>query len=269
MSIAIKSLIKIAVAIGCGVAASFLLRQVLKRFRARFEDEDPTTVSELEKRAETMIRGFQIIGNIIIGVIVVVIVLKEIGIEIGPIIATMGIVGFAVGFGAQSLIKDLISGFFLIIEDQIRIGDVVTIGKATGKVEKITIKTTRIRGRDGELYIVPNGDIRQVINYSRRISQLVIEIIATAEPNQLLEIAKQTAKALSKELKDLIIEPVKVSGIRSYEKGKVTIAMIFTSRLRDRDQLVGLVIPKISKVLEEEEIAAEINFHTPEGYILE
>ncbi|HID31763.1 MAG TPA: mechanosensitive ion channel [bacterium (Candidatus Stahlbacteria)] len=267
MSLPLASLIKILVTIGCGVVAAFLLRLVLKKFRARFEDEDPRTVSELERRAETMVRGFRIIGDIIVTTVVVVIVLKEIGIEIGPIIATMGIIGFAVGFGAQSLIKDLLSGFFLIIEDQIRIGDVVTIGKATGKVERITIKTTRLRGKDGELYIIPNGDIGQVVNYSRRISQLVIEITAPVDPERMLgEIGGVIKKIYNDEVKKRLTDPIHVSGIKSYRGGKATVDIILTSRLRDRDRVVGLVLPVLKKELKD--IDGEISFQIPDGFVL-
>lgn len=93
------------------------------------------------------------------------IILKEIGFDITPLVAGAGVAGFAIGFGAQTLIKDLISGFFIILENQFSVGDKVSVGGVKGVVEEITVRYTKIRGENNELHIIPNGNISQVTNY--------------------------------------------------------------------------------------------------------
>lgn len=98
------------------------------------------------------------------------IILKEIGFDITPLIAGAGVAGFAVGFGAQALVRDLISGFFIILENQFAVGDKVTISGITGIVEEVTVRYTKIRGENNQLHIIPNGSISQVTNYGSETS---------------------------------------------------------------------------------------------------
>ncbi|HEX9910234.1 MAG TPA: mechanosensitive ion channel domain-containing protein, partial [Desulfatiglandales bacterium] len=119
---------------------------------------------EFQKRTPTLGSIVRTISIITILAVASITVLKELGIEIGPILAAAGIVGLAVGFGAQSLVKDVISGFFMLLEDQIRVGDVVQIAGKGGLVEKINLKTTILRDLAGNLHYVPNGHIDVVTN---------------------------------------------------------------------------------------------------------
>lgn len=98
------------------------------------------------------------------------IILKEIGFDITPLIAGAGVVGFAIGFGAQTLVRDLISGFFIILENQFAVGDKVSISGITGIVEEVTVRYTKIRGENKELHVIPNGSISQVTNYGSETS---------------------------------------------------------------------------------------------------
>ena len=103
--------------------------------------------------------------------------LGELGINLAPLIAGAGIAGIAIGFGAQNLVKDCVSGLFMLIEDQYGIGDVVDLGVATGAVERITLRTTVLRGQDGTVWHVPNGEIRRVGNRSKLWSVAVLDVV--------------------------------------------------------------------------------------------
>src|SRR5690606_4989578 len=102
--------------------------------------------------------------------------LRTTNIELGPLIAGAGIVGVALGFGAQSLVKDFLTGLFMLIEDQYGVGDIVDVGPATGVVEGITLRTTRLRDVEGVLWHVPNGEIKRVGNLSQQWSRAVLDV---------------------------------------------------------------------------------------------
>ncbi len=102
--------------------------------------------------------------------------LSELGIDIAPLIASAGIAGVALGFGAQSLVKDFLSGTFMLIEDQFGVGDVVDLGEASGTVERVTLRVTTLRGVDGTVWYVPNGQIVRVGNKSQRWSRTVLDV---------------------------------------------------------------------------------------------
>jgi len=127
-------------------------------------------------RIETLGRTFRYITTVIIAIVAGTLILGELGISVAPILATAGVAGIAVGFAAQSLIKDYFNGFFLLLEDQIRQGEVVKIADVAGLVEAITLRYVRLRNFDGHVHYVPNGEIKVVVNLTREFAQSVIEI---------------------------------------------------------------------------------------------
>ncbi len=208
---------------------TWLALRLAKRFSAglirliirKKEDE------EFQKRTTTL-------GNIVryalISIIVAIsgiTVLREVGINIGPILATAGIGGLAIGFGAQSLVKDVISGFFILMEDQIRVGDVVEIGGKSGSVEKISLKTTVLRDLAGNVHYVPNGQISVVTNMTKEYSRYVFEIgVAYKEDvDEVMEIIKKIDEEMrhDPEFKDDILEPIEVLGVDQFADSAVII----------------------------------------------
>ncbi|HHW20472.1 MAG TPA: mechanosensitive ion channel family protein [Thermodesulfovibrio thiophilus] len=182
---------------------------------------------EFQKRTKTL-------GNIVryalISIIVAIsgiTVLREVGIDIGPILATAGIGGLAIGFGAQSLVKDVISGFFILMEDQIRVGDVVEIGGKSGSVEKINLKTTVLRDLAGNVHYIPNGQISVVTNMTKEYSRYVFEIgVAYKEDvDEVMEIIKKIDEEMryDPEFKDDILEPIEVLGVDQFADSAVII----------------------------------------------
>jgi len=146
------------------------IRGLRVRIAARMDDR------EAVKRAETLGRVFRYMAAVIISVLAGMLVLSELGVSVAPILGAAGVVGLAVGFGAQSLVKDYFTGFFLLLENQIRQGDVVKLGDHAGFVEEVTLRYVQLRDYDGNVHFVPNGSISTVVNMSRGFAQAVMDV---------------------------------------------------------------------------------------------
>src|SRR5215207_11709392 len=145
-----------------------------------------------EQRAETLAGVAVSMVRIVVWSVTVLLILEELGLNLGPLIAGASIVGVAVGFGAQSLVKDFLSGFFILAEDQYAVGDVITIAEQTGTVEEIDLRVTRLRAVDGTVWFVPNGEIRKVGNSAKEWSRSIVDVIV---PNKADLAAASTAIA--------------------------------------------------------------------------
>jgi len=128
----------------------------------RVDDSDPETTSSLEKRAQTLGGVAKSAINVVLGVVVVMMVLSEWGMNIAPILTGAGILGLAIGFGAQSLVKDVVTGFFILLENQFNVGDTVEIAGFKGEVLEMNLRTTVLRGDNGQIHIIPNSQIAAV-----------------------------------------------------------------------------------------------------------
>jgi small-conductance mechanosensitive channel len=160
----------------------FVLLALLKRFLPPLVDSlmarpiRGESQQGIKKRANTLVGVFLGLGRIIIILLILLMVLSEFGVAIGPVLAGFGVVGIAVGFGAQFLIRDLIAGIFILLENQYRVGDVASVGGVTGLVEEINLRKTVLRDLDGIVHHVPNGEIRVASNYSRHYSRVNMNI---------------------------------------------------------------------------------------------
>ena len=183
--------------------------------------------SEFEKRAQTLGSMLRYVAVFAVLIVATITVLREFGIEIGPILAAAGIVGLAVGFGAQSLVKDVISGFFMLLEDQIRVGDVVQIAGKGGLVEKISLKTTILRDLAGNVHYVPNGHIDVVTNMTKDYSRYVFDIgVAYREDvDEVIQVVKEVDEELRNDpdYKDDILEPIEVLGLDQFANSAIII----------------------------------------------
>src|ERR1051326_1022476 len=161
------------------VAAYVVLRVIdsaLRRLRLLIPAGDVLGVARVEQRTETLRLVIRSISKVVLILLVVLTVSAELGFNIGPVLASAGIAGLAVGFGAQSLVKDVISGFFILFEDQFGIGDVVKIGDFSGVVERMTLRATVLRNLEGQVYVVPNGNIQNVIVTTKGWARAVLDI---------------------------------------------------------------------------------------------
>jgi small conductance mechanosensitive channel len=156
-----------------------------------------TKESEI-KREDTLIRIFSWTNSIIILIVAVLMILQEGGVAIGPILASVGILGVAVGFGGQYLIKDIISGFFIILENQYRIGDVVRFEEVSGTVEDISLRKTTLRDMDGVVHHVPHGEIKKVSNMSQEFSRVNLDVGVSynAELDEVIRIINEVGNAM-------------------------------------------------------------------------
>jgi small conductance mechanosensitive channel len=195
-----------------------VVRIFSKKIFDQFRDEDAGI--EVRKRADTLSGIIRFVLAIVVVIVSAIMVLDEFGIEIGPILAAAGIVGVAVGFGAQYLVQDVISGFFIILQDQIRVGDVVILGGKGGLVEKVSLKNTVLRDLSGNVHFIRNGTIDVVTNMTKDFSQYVFEIGVAYRENvdEVIEVAKAVDEELRNDddYKDDILEPLEVLGLDQF-----------------------------------------------------
>lgn len=188
---------------------------------SQFTGIDQATIRERRaQRAETVGRMLSSVTSIVIAVVASLIVLSELNFNVGPILASAGIAGVAIGFGAQALVKDYLSGFFMVIEDQYGIGDSVDLGEAIGVVEDVGLRTTQVRGLDGTLWHVRNGEILRVGNQSQGWARAVLDIPIAYNTTvaTYASVIEDTTKAIEKddpEIADAILEPPEIWGVES------------------------------------------------------
>jgi small conductance mechanosensitive channel len=157
--------------------------------------------AEIEKRTNTLSRVLRNTIGILIGVVVLFTILAEIGVNIGPALASLGVIGIAVGLGAQSLIKGYINGLFILMENQFGIGDVVKIGDIKGLVEEVNLRRTILRDIDGAVHYIPNGEIAIVSNYTKEYSRVNLNITVSYETDldRVITVINRVCSKLSKE----------------------------------------------------------------------
>jgi small-conductance mechanosensitive channel len=167
---------------------------------------------------------------VVIWTIAILIILGEIGIDLGPLLAGAGIAGVALGFGAQTLVKDCISGLFMLIEDQYGIGDVIDLGEATGVVEHLSLRTTVLRGVDGTVWHVPNGVVQRVGNLSQLWSVALVDVDVAYETDleRARDALERAASAVCEreEHADKIVEAPKVLGVEALAADGITLRVI-------------------------------------------
>jgi len=183
------------------------------------------------KRIDTVGRVFRYIATIVIAIIAIVEILHELGISIAPILAAAGVVGVAVGFGAQSLIKDYFNGFFLLLENQIRQGDVVDAGGKAGLVEEVTLRYIKMRDYSGNVHFVPNGSITTVTNMSRGFAQAVIDVGVAYRENvdEVMQVMITVGEDLRADdnFQFKILDNIEMAGIEQLDNSSVVIRCRF------------------------------------------
>lgn len=156
--------------------------------------------------------------------------LKTVDVDLGPLIAGAGIVGVALGFGAQSLVKDFLSGIFMLVEDQYGVGDIIDVGPATGVVEGITLRTTRLRAVDGVLWHVPNGEISRIGNLSQQWSRSLLDIPVaySTDLDEAIEVIKRTSDELwrDRSWRGLVLEEPDVWGVEEFGDSAILIRVV-------------------------------------------
>lgn len=186
---------------------------------------------EQVKRAETIGRVLRYITSVVLSIIAGVLILSELGVAIAPILGAAGVVGLAIGFGAQSLVKDYFTGFFLLLENQLTTGDVVEVGGKSGLVEDVTLRFVRLRDYDGNVHYVPNSQITTVTNMSRGFAQSVVEIgVAYREDvDEVFEVMRTVGRAMREDplFGPKILDDLEIAGIERWGNSAVQLKCRF------------------------------------------
>ncbi|MHA7110596.1 mechanosensitive ion channel family protein [Sunxiuqinia elliptica] len=200
--------------------SSFMIRKLKNVLAKRTVNQTDEPNLEVEKRLNTLMGIVKKGVAIFIWTIFIMIFLKKINIDIAPLIAGAGIVGLAVGFGAQELVRDFITGFFILLENQIRTGDVAIINGTSGLVEKIELRTITLRDLSGTVHVFQNGKINTVSNMTKGWSAIVFDIGVAYKENldRVMEIMSEVAEDLRQDqkFKSLILEPMEIFGLDSF-----------------------------------------------------
>ena len=201
------------------------IRLLRSRLVIRIEDDESI------KRADTLVRVFRYVATVVVSLIAFVAVLSEVGVSVAPILGAAGVVGLAVGFGAQSLVKDYVTGLFMLIENQIRQGDVVRLGEFSGSVEEVTLRYVRLRDYSGNVYYIPNGTISAVVNMSRGFAHAVIEIGVGygSDLDQVMAVMREVGTELRNDaaFAPMILDDLEIAGVENWADSAIMIRARF------------------------------------------
>jgi moderate conductance mechanosensitive channel len=209
----------------------FLSKKFLERIIRRLVPSSRFHTKEAEKKREdTLIDIMQGILNVLILVMAILMILSEIGIAVGPLLAAAGVAGIAIGFGGQYLIRDLFAGFFIIVENQYRVGDVVCLDDACGLVENISIRMSTLRDLDGTVHHVPHGTIGKVSNMSKEYARVNIDLGVSynSDLEHVIRTINETGKSLAEDpvWKDAILKPIQFERVDSFADSAIVVKVL-------------------------------------------
>jgi small conductance mechanosensitive channel len=227
---AVQGVIRIALIVAIGWIAIRLMRASFNRIETwliRTAERNESSPSAASKRIKTLSGVLWTISCGLLWFIVALTSLSQIGVNIGPILAGAGFFGLAVGFGAQHLVRDLVSGFFLILENQIRVGDSAIINGTAGTVEAVTFRTVVLRDQAGVVYVFPNGTINTLANATLDWSAYVLDVTLPfkVDTDRVLDIMRRIANEMKSETEygPMMLEPIEILGVENFTDANVTL----------------------------------------------
>ncbi|MEA2023976.1 MAG: mechanosensitive ion channel family protein [Actinomycetota bacterium] len=245
-------------AIAIWIVARALIRRWGRRVRSKLESTGDIRDRARAQRFETVSRTFSTVVFLVVVSVAVLIVLAVWGVPIVPLVASLSVVGVAVGFGAQSFIKDVIAGLFVLIEDQYAIGDVVELAGVSGTVEEIRLRTTVLRGLDGSVYHIPNGEIRVAKNLTHEFSRLVVDLSIAYEESvdrAIDVIGEESASfAADPDWAHRLIEDPTVLGVDELADSGVIVRVLMTTDPDERWTVKREFLRRIKNRLDDEGI---------------
>jgi len=259
-----------AIVLGAYIATR-IARRLIKRWVARLvERQESGDGGSLVRSTGSSLRAStrsKTIGNVARGLVSALIwsiafllVLGTYDIDLAPLIAGAGIAGVALGFGAQSMVRDFLAGFFMLIEDQFGVGDVIDVGEATGTVEGFTLRATTVRDVNGTVWHVPNGEILRVGNKSQQWARALLDVLVAYGSD--LRVAEETIKAAADEVraepqwKDIILEDPEVWGVERLDPNGVAMRLVIKTLPGEQWDLMRALRLRIKERLDEAGIAA-------------
>ncbi len=221
--------LRILLIAGAGLLAQTLIQRLVPKFREIIVSHQETL--EGAQRIRTLSRVLRYSLTVLVSVITALLILGEFGISVAPLLGAAGVAGIAIGFGAQSLVKDYFTGFFLLLENQIRIGDVIEVADKTGSVEELTLRYLRLRDYFGNVHYIPNGQITVVTNMSVGYAYAVIDLsVAYGEDiEQVSQIMRDTGEQLRNDpiLGPKILSEIEIAGVDQWADSAIVIRCRF------------------------------------------
>ena len=225
-----RSLNIIVIVVGATIvvrAASLFIAQLQHRLARRHDQSD----LEFQRRASTIGGILSRLVSVSVAFVAVLMLLRELSIDVIPILSAAGIAGLAVGFGAQNLVRDVISGFFMILEDQVRVGDLARINGVTGSVEEMNLRTIVLRDGEGAVQVFPNGTITALANLSKQFAYAVVDVRVAYSENldRVIGTLQEVGESIRSDarLGLLVHGPLEILGVQSIDGGAATIRARF------------------------------------------
>ncbi|MCB9772208.1 MAG: mechanosensitive ion channel family protein [Candidatus Omnitrophica bacterium] len=254
-------IINTGILIVIGIIFFILLKFSLKKFEDFISEKGVIRESDQTLRIKTIVRLFNWIGSLAIICAILYMALENIGFNVAPLLAGAGIVGLAFGFGGQYLIRDLINGIFILLEGHYGVNDIVKIGEYAGVVESINLRITVLRDAEGRVIIVPNGEIKTVVNLTKDFSRAVLSIGIAYKENvdRVMDVIREIGKEIRQDayFGKLIIDDLEMQGVDDFAESQVTIkfriktlpskqfevARELRRRIKNRFDELGIEIP--------------------------
>ena len=227
---------------------AFLARRLLTRLLGRL-------INGKARRVETVAALFRSIVSATVWTIAALMALSELGLNLGPLIAGAGIVGVAVGFGAQNLVRDFLSGIFMLVEDQYGVGDVIDAGPATGTVESVGLRTTRIRDVNGTVWHLPNGHIERIGNKSQLWSRALLDVDVSYQTDiaHATDVIKRTAQTMCEDptFSESILSEPEVWGVENLGMDSISIRLVLKTAPNDQFKVTRELRARIKAAFDE------------------
>jgi moderate conductance mechanosensitive channel len=234
------------------MVARFIIKIADKTMAHMVSARDRSPLKFDPRRSNTIGKLVHNLISYTVNFISIMLILGQVGVNLGPLLAGAGVLGLAIGFGAQSLVKDVITGFFIIFEDQFGVGDVIQIDQFKGTVEEIGIRVTRIRSWTGEVHIIPNGNIKQVTNYSTYNSIAVIDVSVAYESDveKAIKVLKETVSKIHQENAKIVKAP-EVLGVQMLGNSEIKLRVIAECLPNMQGEIARVMNAEIKKQLDE------------------
>ena len=258
--------VPILLTIVAAIVATFALRVFVGRFRRRLEESPSPSEAGNLQRAATLAHALSATFVVIVWILAVLLILNYLDVPLGPFIASAGIAGVALGFGAQSIVKDTLSGFFILLENQFGVGDTVemqtTANPVIGRIEWFTLRATALRAYDGTIHMVPNGNIQVVSNKSRGWARAIIDtrIAYGQDPEQVRALLDELFEELrdDEHLQEWVMDGPSVLGVETTSDTGVVIRAVAETRPTKRFDVERLLRARITQRLAERGIRAPV-----------
>jgi small-conductance mechanosensitive channel len=260
--------VRIVIILGATWLAYTLLAVIIDWLKALAYDEDLAHKSEREQRADTLAAVTRGAGLVMILLVAGTMILREFGVDITPIIAGAGVVGLAISFGAQTLVRDVITGVLILLENQFAVGDSVQVGSISGGVEKMTLRATYLRDLQGTLHVVPNGEIRILSNKTQSWARAVIDVDVSlrADLTRTLDVLRQVGQELASDpgLSPDLLEPPTVTGVEGLSDSAITLRLMAKVKPGQQWAMARAMRQRIKAAFD----AAEIETPVPQREVL-